>query len=216
MVDAQPETAPEGIHSVVPPGEGFLRRSKPPETVLEAEGKEAAKSFALFGAAQHLPLPGPRIVDILVRWSDVVVAQDRQTRMTPQLVLQPVPEGGEPFQLVPEFFRGQGLAVGDIRRYDAKGVPAAPQRSRDHALLFIRETWNSVGDERCRELGQYRDAVVGLLSRPRAAVSGALDFLKRELAVLELGFLEADRVRRVPCEPVEQMRQPNLERIDVP
>ena len=47
-------------------------------------------------------------------------------------------------------------------------------------------------------------------------VTGGLDLGTREIVVLELQLLQADDVGRGFGQPVEQMRQADLQRIDVP
>src|SRR5262249_43740201 len=60
------------------------------------------------------------------------------------------------------------------------------------------------------------DAVVGLLPAVGDAIAGRLDLGEREIPVLGLGFLQAGDVGPGSRQPVEQMRQPDLERVDVP
>ena len=63
---------------------------------------------------------------------------------------------------------------------------------------------------------EQRDAVVRPLPVARCAVAGGLDLGNGKAVVGELGFLQHDRVDRVRSQPVEQLRQPYRERVDVP
>jgi len=57
---------------------------------------------------------------------------------------------------------------------------------------------------------------MGLLSGPGAVVPRGLEFHERELGILELDLLEADDLRGFRRQPIEQMGQTYLERINVP
>src|SRR5690606_8558141 len=63
---------------------------------------------------------------------------------------------------------------------------------------------------------QDRDAVVGLLPREHAAVAVAGQHRVGELHVPELGFLQPDHVRLRLGEPLFQVRQAHVQRVDVP
>src|SRR5690606_32396170 len=63
---------------------------------------------------------------------------------------------------------------------------------------------------------QDRDAVVGLLAAEHAAVAEAGQHVIGELRVLELGFLQRDDVRLRGLQPLLQMRQADVEGVDVP
>ena len=55
------------------------------------------------------------------------------------------------------------------------------------------------------------DAVVGFLPRKYRPVSGLFDFLQWKIMVLEFRFLQADRIGLLARQPVEQLRQANLQ-----
>ena len=61
-----------------------------------------------------------------------------------------------------------------------------------------------------------RDAVVGLLSAERCAITRGLQLRAGEPDVLVLGFLQADDVGRVCASQSVQLPQAHLERVDVP
>ena len=64
--------------------------------------------------------------------------------------------------------------------------------------------------------GEQGNAVVGLLAGERDLITRRLDLGPREIVVLKLGFLQAQRIRLLFGQPVQQVRQAHLERIDVP
>src|SRR6185436_814388 len=57
---------------------------------------------------------------------------------------------------------------------------------------------------------------VGLLPGTRGLVAQGLQFGARKFRVLELQLLQANGVGRRLCEPVGQVRKPDLEGVDVP
>src|SRR6185503_17720510 len=57
---------------------------------------------------------------------------------------------------------------------------------------------------------------VGLLAAVHHAVTRGLDFRERKIPVLGLGFLQANDVGLNAPEPVEQVRQAHLQRVDIP
>ena len=63
---------------------------------------------------------------------------------------------------------------------------------------------------------QQRNAVVGLLAGESDLVTRGLDLGLREIVILELGFLQAQGIGLLFGQPVEQVRQAHLQRIDVP
>ena len=86
----------------------------------------------------------------------------------------------------------------------------------DDALLFVLEAGNADLHVLRRLTRQQRHAVVGLLAGEHAAVAGGDQRRIGELVVLQLGFLDTDDVRAELPEPLLQVRQADIERIDVP
>ena len=85
------------------------------------------------------------------------------------------------------------------------------------ALLFVLEPRDAelhvVDGAVAREDG---DTVVGLLPGEHAAVAEPGERGIGELRVLELGFLDADHVGLRIAQPLFEVRQADVERIDVP
>ena len=52
--------------------------------------------------------------------------------------------------------------------------------------------------------------------RSRPPVAGTFDFRDGKLGILELEFLQADHVRLIGGEPIQQVRQADVQRIDIP
>ena len=160
-----------------------------------------------------LVVPDRGIVHVTVVGRDVEVAQHHQLRMPAQFVGDPVVRGVEPTQLVFVFLAADVLAVDHVKIDD----PRIADRRGDGARLRVVETGN-------RDLhlveravaGEDRDAVVGLLPVEHAAVAERGQRVVGEAVVLELGFLQPDHVRREFAQPLLQLRQAHIERVDVP
>ena len=212
MVDAQAEVLRETEHAVVPPGKYLLGLVEQAEAVDEAEAEQALEGGALWLRAEDLAGPGLGVVHVAVVGGDVVVAAQRQPRVRGQFLAEPDRERVEPAQLVVVLVAADRLAVRHVGADDA-GVA---DRAADQAFLLIgkmRIADQHLADRLAREQG---DAVVGLLPGERGVVAGGLDLGQRERGVLELQFLQADDVRPGFGQPVEQVRQPDFQRIDVP
>ena len=82
--------------------------------------------------------------------------------------------------------------------------------------LLVLETGNADLHVLRRLTRQQRHAVVGLLAGEHAAITCGDQRRIGELVVLQLGFLDADDVRAEVPEPLLQVRQADIERIDVP
>ena len=103
--------------------------------------------------------------------------------------------------------RVEALAVGYIGANHTHAV----YRCRDHALLRIDVTADSLFYCVGRVARDNGDAVVGFLPRKYRPVSGLFDFLQRKIMVLEFRFLQADCIGLLARQPVEQLRQANLQ-----
>ena len=100
MIDAQPEIAAEGHHPVVPPGEAFLRLFEQPECIAQPECRQPAKGITL--RLRHMDFFLPVRVGVTLIGCDVVIAKQRQGRVSTQLFAQPVRQCFQPGQLVGE------------------------------------------------------------------------------------------------------------------
>jgi hypothetical protein len=119
-----------------------------------------------------------------------------------------------PPELVAILVRVDRLAVRHVRGDDADAIDGGG----DEALLLVDETFDAHGDVGHGETvpREDRDAVVRLLSGVVRRVAGGVECGHRKLCILELRFLQAHDVGRVRSEPVEQSRQPHVQRVDVP
>jgi len=212
VVDAQAEVAAEGHHAVVPPRERALGLLEEAEGVDQAEVLQRAEGGA-FGR-RDVDLVFPVGVGVAVFGGDVEVAGQHQVLVRLEFFAQPVGERGEPAQLVLELVRAHRLAVWEVAAHDAHTIDGGG----DDALLLVLEAGDVAHHaglvDRLR--AQDGDAVVGLLADEDGVVAGGLELGDREGLVLELELLQAERVGLVGGEPVEDLRQANLERVDVP
>ena len=76
-----------------------------------------------------------------------------------------------------------------------------------------RQVGDRIGQRLAR---QHRHAVVGLLAGIVHLIAGLVDRRDRELVVLGLGFLQGDHVRLSLVQPLLQLGQADLERVDIP
>src|SRR5574343_876798 len=212
VVDAQAEVLLEAEHPVIPPREGLFRLLEQPEAVGQAEADEALEGGAFGFRAEDAAGPGGRSMHVAVVGCGVVVAAQRQLRIVGQLFAEPDGQRVEPAQFVVVFVAAYRLTVGHVGADDA-GVT---DRAADQALLFVGEMRVAADDVMNRLAGEQGDAVVGLLAGEGDLVAGRLDFGARKIVVFELQFLQAQGIRLRRSEPVEQVRQAHLQRIDVP
>ena len=84
------------------------------------------------------------------------------------------------------------------------------------AFLVVAMIRDAVLHILTRCAAQDRHAVVGLLPAEHAVVARLLQCCLRKIAVLLLGFLQAQHVDRICSQPVQHMRQAHFQRIDVP
>ena len=149
---------------------------------------------------------------VAVVGSDVEVAGEHQLRVRGDFLGQPFFQRGEPVELVGVFFAADLLPVRHVGADDAQITDSR----RDQAFLRVgvmRVAANDVGERRAGEQG---DAVVGFLPGKSDVVASGLDLGLREVVILELGLLQADHVGLCGRQPVQQLRQANLEGINVP
>ena len=144
--------------------------------------------------------------------SDVKVAGERQLRISGELLGEPFVQRCQPGELVVVLIAADGLAVRYIRTDDAH---TADGRG-DQALLRIAKMRISADHVGEFAACQQSNAVVSLLPGEGDLVTGCLDLGSRKVCVFELRLLEANDVGLLRREPLEQLRQANLQRVDVP
>ena len=149
---------------------------------------------------------------IAVLRGDVVVAQHGNAGVRSQFPFQPGREGCEPVQFVPVLVRIDALAVGHIGADQAHAADVGA----DYPALRVIEAGDTADDIGGRLPAENGDAVIGLLARERGRVARRLEFGLGKTGILELEFLQAQRIRLVFAQPVQNLRQAYLERVDVP
>ena len=109
--------------------------------------------------------------------------------------------------------------------YDSATLPDASRafrygravdRAADQAFLLVGEMRVAANHIVNGLAGEQGDAVVGLLAREGDLVAGCLDLCLREIVVFQLQFLQAQYIGLGGGQPVEQVGQADLQRIDVP
>src|SRR5258706_323199 len=180
------------------------------ESVLEAQLDQRAERGALGLREVDLPFPALRVVHVARLGRDVQIAQYRQ--LSGDFVFQPGAERGIPTQLVRVLLRSRLLPV---RRVEAKNAHIT-HSGGDDALQVVGEIGDAARFGRKRRTGKDGDAVVGLLAAIDDAIARRLDLCERKVLVLGFGFLQANGVGLNAAEPVEEMRESDLEGVDVP
>jgi len=97
-----------------------------------------------------------------------------------------------------------------IRDVGANHADAADCQSQQ-AFLLIWVERIADNDIRRRFSRQQGNTVVRFLSRENGLIAQGCDFLTREVLVLKFGFLQANNVWLLVCQPCEQLRQADLE-----
>ena len=143
---------------------------------------------------------------------DVIVAQQHQFRIAHQFLFQPVVQRPEPAQFILIFVGIDALAVGYVDTHDAQ----VAKGSGDDAFLFILKTGDAGLHIGSLLAAQDRHAVVGSLPNENAVIARRLQFIFRKIGILLLGFLQAQNLDRIGGQPVQHLRQPHFQRIDVP
>lgn len=216
VVDAQACVAAEREHPVIPPREALFGLLEAAERIDEAEREQLLEVRALLRRDEVLADPFRRIVHVLVVRRDIEIAEQRQPWMALQFFLEPRMQRVEPLQLVDELVGFRRLPVREIGADDARAVDGY----RDHALLRVVEAGDvahHVGFvERQRVACENRHAVVGLLAREPAAVTGGSEVVAREFLVRQFQLLQAEHVGAVAREPVEDVLFAHVEGIHVP
>jgi hypothetical protein len=129
-----------------------------------------------------------------------------------QSTLEPAGQRIQPCELVGVLVAADGLAI----RYIGTDHEDSTDRRSDQPFLLIGMQRVAENDIAWRLARQQGNAVVGLLPREGDVITRGLDLRLREGMVLELRFLQADDVGLLRRQPVEKLRQADLERVDVP
>jgi hypothetical protein len=151
-------------------------------------------------------------VDVPIIWCDVEIACQDHSWIDRACVRDPPGESIQPFELVNVLVAADRLPVGDVRADDADSADCGSKE----ALLSVRVQRVAVDDIGWAFLRQQGHAVVGLLSGKNDVIARSLDFLRREMRIIELRFLQTNDVRLRCRDPGKQLREANLERVDVP
>ena len=150
-------------------------------------------------------------MDIARLGRDVEIARRQQAPVLLQFAMQPVVQGGNPFELVGILFGADRLAVRNIGAYDADAVDGGCDQP---ALLVIDS--RQLGLDVCDLVHgvlpeQNGHAVVRFLPGKKAAVAGRGQRRHRKILIDELGFLQADDVDRLALQPLQQVAEADVQ-----
>ena len=127
----------------------------------------------------------------------------------PGMRLEPL----HPVELVVEFRAGRRIAVREIDRGDAKLAETRLDIARLAVGLVAGQGGEDIARRRSR---QECHAVIAFLPQHRDAIAHRLDLRRRKILRLAFDLLQAKDVGLGGLEPVGQMAEPRLDRIDVP
>src|SRR5215213_817944 len=125
------------------------------------------------------------------------------------MLRQPV----EPAQLVIEFGTGRGIAVRQIKAPDNQAIDSRLDVSAVRVVGIVGQT--PADFYGLSTASQDSDAVPALLPMPDRAVAGGPDCSFRKFLVWRLELLEADDVRCGLLQPLQQVRQPSVDAVNV-
>ncbi|KAF1858411.1 hypothetical protein Lal_00014922 [Lupinus albus] len=198
--------------AVVPPAVLLVRLLEQAERVDETQAAQCAQLLAFEVGAVDLAGPQFGVVDVAVFRCDVVVAQDRELLVDLHLFADPRAQRVQPAHLVGVLVGTHGLAVRHVRADKAH----AADGGGDQALLLVLVMGIVAHDVRDGQARQDRHPVVRLLAAEHDFIAGRVDVRHGELVVRELGLLDAEHVDGVGGEPLQQVRQADLQRVHVP
>ncbi len=180
---------------------------------MQAQRNQGIELVALFVGAMDLVAHALRVPDIGIVKSDVEVAHQHQMGVGDQFGAQPVAQALEPGQFVLELVAAGFLAIGEIGTYHAD---AGVEVGADDARHVVRKTGNVAHDIGGRCLAEQRHAVVGFLAETDGLVAGFHQGGVREFVVAHFELLQRQHIDRVGSQPIQHLRQPHRERVDVP
>ena len=158
-----------------------------------------------------------RVMGVAVVQSDVEVAHQHQARRALDLPGQPVAQAVQPLHFVGKLVAVRRLAVHKITIDQTQRAVRCLYGGGDHARLFIGKTVYVFSDIVQRQAADDGHAVVGFLAEHRTvAVAGVLQGLQRKFFIWDFQLLQTQHIYRVGGQPVEHLRQPHGQRVDVP
>ncbi|EAU66357.1 hypothetical protein STIAU_1064 [Stigmatella aurantiaca DW4/3-1] len=214
VIDAHTQVLGERQAPVIPPAELLLHAGvQLAERVRQPEGTHLLQRVALLQREERLPLPDRRVVHIdgLGGHVPVPTQHQRLIRRVPRLQVAPQPR--VPFQLVHVGGRVHRLSVGHIGAHHANPAHRRRDEPRMGVLHPIRQAQHHVRGLCLREDGH---PVVGLLPVRDGVVARLADRFRGEVRIHALQLLEAEDVRLVGLQPVQQALLPRPDRVHIP
>ena len=158
-----------------------------------------------------------RVMRVAVVQSDVEVAHQHQARRALDFPRQPVTQAVQPLHFVGKLIAVWRLTVHKIAIDQAQRAVRCLYGGGDHTRLFVGKTVYVFSDIVQRQAADDGHAVVGFLAEHRAMpVAGVVKGLQRKFFIWNFQLLQAQHFNRVGGQPVEHLRQPHGQRVDVP
>src|SRR5690606_3491022 len=111
------------------------------------------------------------VMHVLIFRSNVVVAQNGQSRIALKFVAQPGLQSGEPFEFILVFVTIERLPVRTIRTDHSYIAYGTSQGGRDNALLVVFVGWQVALYVGCGRAGNDGNPIVGFLTSPACVVA---------------------------------------------
>ena len=213
VIEAQSGIALPAVTHVVPERIDALAGMQRAQGVGPALLDQARILGAALRLHQRVVIPRFGRINVDFGPGDIVVAGETHRRFRAQQRTRMGLQALEPRELVVEFRAWLRIAV---RQIDA-GNDDAVHRGFDVARFRIGLVagQRGSGHDRLRAARKDCDAVPGLLAAPHRAIARACDRAFGKLRVGGFQFLQTDNVRPRGLEPLQQVRQPAVDVVDV-
>src|SRR5690606_513176 len=191
---AQTGVPTERKTTIVPPGKRAAALLEQAVGVVQAQCQQALEGCPLGWRYQNIADPLGRVVNVLVSWGNIIVAQNGQTGILLQFFFQPVVQGGEPFQLVGVLLALQRLPVGAVGTNYAYRAVRRWVGGGQQTLLWVFVIGQIALHIRARLAGNQSHAVISFLTRPVSVISQFLKSLQGKTLVGQFELLQTKHV----------------------
>ncbi len=157
-------------------------------------------------------MPGLGIVDVTVIRCDIEIANGHKPFMRLHLLLDVFGDLAQPEQLVCEFIAADFLSVHHVKIQYAHTIDGYTQYASLRVVQFRHIGFHLAGFVPADD----GHTVVGFLTGVHDVITGSFDIIARKVLIGQLGFLQTQDIRFSGHQPVEHLRQTDLEGIDVP
>ena len=213
VVEPQARIAPPPVALVVPERVDRFARVSHTDRIDPSLVQQSAERRSAGRLNQGVLCPGFRRVDVHVSRDNVVVAgqDDREAACDQPGCMRD--QAIEPGEFIGEFRARLWIPVRQVNAADQ----GALERQLDVAALLIRQIpWQCAAcDDQLGTAPEDSNTIPGPLSLPGGSVACRAQCVRREGILAALQFLQADNIRLRSCQPVEQVRKPSIDVVDI-